>query len=157
VASSGIADLILIRGRTAHSTLAIPVPTHESTTCWIKKGTDLAALIQQTSLIICDEAPMQHKHVMETVDCTLRDIRDELDIPFDGIPIVWGGDFNKLCQLSQGGKKEDIVGACLQKSYLWRHIKVLHLTENMHVDPTDPQNVGFTVASGYRVWERLTT
>jgi len=100
VASSGIAALILIGGRTAQSTLAIPMLTHESTTCWIKKRTDLAPLIQQTSLIIWDEAPMQHKHVMETVDHTLRDIRDELDLPFGGVVT-----FNKLCQLSRGERR----------------------------------------------------
>ena len=143
VASSGIAALILIGGRTAHSTLAIPVPTHESTTCWIKKGADLAALIQQTSLIIWDEAPMQHKHVMETVDHTLRGIKDELDLLFGGVPIAWGGDFQQTLPAVPRGKREYIVGACLQKSYLWRHINILHLTENMQVDLTDPQSVEF--------------
>ena len=35
---------------------------------------------------------MQHRHIMEAVDRTFRDLRD-LDKPFDRLTIVFGGDF----------------------------------------------------------------
>jgi len=54
----------------------IPVNLIEATYCPFSKHAELADLIQQTSLIIRDEAPMSHRWVIETVDCTLRDICD---------------------------------------------------------------------------------
>ncbi|KAF1862388.1 hypothetical protein Lal_00026919 [Lupinus albus] len=48
VASSGIASLLLPVGRTAHSKLAIPVPTFENSTCNIHQGSKVAELLKQT-------------------------------------------------------------------------------------------------------------
>jgi len=42
-----------------------------------------------------------------------------------------------------GGSREETVGASIQNSYLWPHVKVLHLTENMRVDSNDPESVQF--------------
>ena len=74
VASSGIAALLLKGGRTAHSRFKIPVPCHEASFCSISKNTPMAALICHTDLVIWDEAPMQHRHIMEAVDCSFRDL-----------------------------------------------------------------------------------
>ena len=52
VASSGIASLLLIGGRTAHSTFEIPIEIHEGSTCSIGKNSDLAKL---TDLVIWDK------------------------------------------------------------------------------------------------------
>jgi hypothetical protein len=52
----------------------------------------LADLIRQTSLVIWDEAPMQHRHIVETVDRTFRDVLNS-DKPFGGLTFVFGGDF----------------------------------------------------------------
>ena len=43
-------------------------------------------------MVIWDEAPMQHKHIMKTVKCTFRDLHNS-DKPFSGLTIVFGGDF----------------------------------------------------------------
>src|SRR6202789_2694972 len=63
VASSGIASLLLMGGRTSHSTFKIPIEIHESSTCAIPRNSDLADLIRSTDLVIWDEAPMQHRHI----------------------------------------------------------------------------------------------
>lgn len=65
VATSGIAALLLLGGRTAHSRFHIPLNATEESTCTIKKGTQLAELIMQTSLIIWDEAPMANKNCLK--------------------------------------------------------------------------------------------
>ena len=52
VASSGIASLLLPGGRTPHSRFRIPLDIQEDSMCAIKMNTQLAELIQQTSLII---------------------------------------------------------------------------------------------------------
>ncbi|KAJ2935002.1 hypothetical protein H1R20_g2134, partial [Candolleomyces eurysporus] len=96
VASSGIASLLLMGGRTSHSTFHIPLSIHESSTCSISKQSDLAELIRETSLVIWDEAPMQHRHIHEAVDRTFKDIRNCPDKPFGGLSVVFGGDFQQI-------------------------------------------------------------
>jgi len=65
VASNGIASLLLPGGKTAHSRFKVLVPIFEDSTCNIHQGTQLAELLNQTSLIIWDEAPMAHKLCFE--------------------------------------------------------------------------------------------
>ncbi|GMF37966.1 unnamed protein product [Phytophthora fragariaefolia] len=84
VASSGIASLLLMGGRTAHSTFKIPLKLTNNSTCAIYKQSHLKGLIQRASLIIWDEAPMTHRHAFKAVDRTLRDIMDNIHEPFGG-------------------------------------------------------------------------
>ncbi|PRQ28775.1 putative DNA helicase Pif1, helitron helicase-like domain-containing protein [Rosa chinensis] len=74
VASSGIASLLLPKGRTAHSRFKIPLTINNSSICLIKKGTHLAELVSKTELIIWDEAPMSNKYCFEALDKSFRDI-----------------------------------------------------------------------------------
>jgi hypothetical protein len=67
VASSGVASLLLPRGRTAHSRFKIPFDINEAATCSVKRGTMLAELIQMAALIIWDEAPMTHRRCFEAL------------------------------------------------------------------------------------------
>ena len=46
VASSGIASLLLLGGRTSHSTFKIPIEIHESSMCTIPRNSDMAELIR---------------------------------------------------------------------------------------------------------------
>jgi len=57
VASSRVDSLLLPGGRTTHSRFKIPIVIDESSMCDIKRGSFLADLIVQSSLIIWDEAP----------------------------------------------------------------------------------------------------
>jgi hypothetical protein len=81
-------------------------------------------------LIIWDEAPMQHHHIPEAVDRTLRDIHG-YDKPFGGLTVVFGGDFLQILPVIIKGSRPQIVGACLQQSVLWSVLKILPLTLNM--------------------------
>jgi PIF1-like helicase/Helitron helicase-like domain at N-terminus len=134
VASSGIASLLLMGGRTSHSTFKIPIEIHEGSTCSIGKHSDLAGLIRAADLVIWDEAPMQHRHIHEAVDRTFKDIRHCEDKPFGGLTVVFGGDFKQILPVIVKGSRPEIVGACIQRSRLWGCVKVLKLTENMHVN-----------------------
>ena len=51
----------------------IPIQIHEGSLCDIKKDSDRAEFLKQTSLIIWDEVTMQHHHVIEAINRTLRD------------------------------------------------------------------------------------
>ncbi|KAE8904956.1 hypothetical protein PF003_g11076 [Phytophthora fragariae] len=95
VSSSGIAALLLMGGRTAHSTFKIPMKLNEHSTCSIYKQSKLRKLLQAASFIIWDEAPMTHRHAFEAVDRSLRDILDNDQEPFGGKTFVLSGDFRK--------------------------------------------------------------
>ena len=92
VASSSIASLLLVGGRTAHSTFSMPLDVLENSICGFSKQSAQAELFRETKLIIWDEVPMQHRYCVEAVDRTLQDICGN-GKSFGGITIVLGGDF----------------------------------------------------------------
>ena len=133
VASSGIAALLLEGGRTAHSRFQIPINELDSnSTCCITKQLKQAQFILATNVIIWDEAPMQSKWTFEAVDKTLRDLTG-IDKPFGGKVIVMGGDFRQVLPIIAHASRAKTVDAALNRSELWRHIRVLNLHLNMRV------------------------
>jgi hypothetical protein len=98
VASSGIASLLLLGGRTAHSRFKIPIDLHDESTCNITQHMKVAELVRKIDLIIWDEALMMHRRAFEAVDHTLRDLMQLDDTQatekfFGGKTVVLGGDF----------------------------------------------------------------
>ena len=118
VASSGIAATLLNAGRTAHSTLKIPISIDKDSYCNIPKDSPLEQQIQQTKILIWDEAPMQHRHAFEAVDRTIRDIRDSYNQAFGGLTVLFGGDFRQCLPVVPRGSSAQIVASCLKRSYL---------------------------------------
>ncbi|CAN1145638.1 ATP-dependent DNA helicase PIF1, partial [Linum perenne] len=116
VASSGIAVTLLPGGVTAHSRFKIPIDVDYASTCVIKKGTSLARLMQQASLIVWDEAPGPNYK------------------PFGGKTVLLGGDFRQTLPVIKNGSREDNIGASLTRSYLWRYCTVLKLHTNMRIN-----------------------
>jgi len=81
---------------------------------------------------------MTHRHAFEAVDRTLRDLMKAVDPsleekPFGGKVIVFGGDFRQILPVVIKGGREDIVGSCLRRSILWRHVKLITLKTNMRL------------------------
>jgi hypothetical protein len=74
VASSGIAPLLLLGGKTAHSRFKIPIDLHDESTCSITQQMKVVELVRKADLIIWDEALMMHSRAFEVVDRTLRDL-----------------------------------------------------------------------------------
>ena len=87
VASSGIASLLLDGGRTAHSTFKIPLKVHDASFCTITQRSQAYPLLRDTSIIIWDEVPMQHKYAVEAVNRTIQDLLGN-DSPFAGYLVV---------------------------------------------------------------------
>jgi hypothetical protein len=143
VASSGIAAILLKGGRTVHLRFKVPISLHEASFCTIFQNTELAALIKQADLVIWDEAPMQHRHVMEAVDRSFRDLRHSPDKPFGGLTVVFGGDFQQILPVILKGSRAQVVGACMKSSILWRHITVLHLRQNMRLNTHVEEEANF--------------
>ncbi|KAE8881433.1 hypothetical protein PF003_g34407 [Phytophthora fragariae] len=146
VASSGIASLLLMGGRTAHSTFRIPLKLNDKSTCAIYKQSNLKTLIQRASLVIWDEAPMTHRHAFEAVDRTLRDIMDNDQEPFGGKVFVLSGDFRQILPVVVRGTPAETIDACLKSSSLWSHFKQVHLTENMRVQSARSESTAAELA-----------
>ncbi|KAJ6935238.1 DNA helicase [Populus alba x Populus x berolinensis] len=132
VASSGIASLLLPGGRTAHSRFKIPLEVNESSTCEIKHNTHLSRLLEMTSLIVWDEAPMNNRFCFEALDRSLRDVL-RLNNPFGGKSILLGGDFRQILPVIPGGTKEEIINASFTSSLLWSAFTFLTLNQNMRL------------------------
>ena len=136
VASSGIASILLNGGRTVHSRFKVPIRVNETTACAIPKGSPLADLLRMTSLIIYDEATMHDRFIPEAIDRLLRDICGK-DVLFGGIPVLFSGDWRQCLPVIPKGSRQEVTGACLTRSYLWRSIKVLYLTQNKRLEDHD--------------------
>jgi hypothetical protein len=67
------------------------------------------------------------------VDRSFRDLRNS-DKPFGGLTIVFGGDFQQILPVILKGCRAQVVSACMQKSFLWNNITVLHLHQNMRLN-----------------------
>lgn len=138
MASSGIAATLLPGGRTAHSRFHITLKIDCHSIAGIKHGSPLAELIKQTSLIIWDEASMQHRHAFESVDRSLRDVMSSLypsraGISFRGISIVFGGDYRKILPVIPKESRAQVVNASLNNSPLWERAEVFLLKKNMRL------------------------
>jgi ATP-dependent DNA helicase PIF1 len=99
----------------------------------------MSELIVQTSLIIWDEAPINHKYCFEALDRTLRDILTDSNpaaqnLYFGVKTIVFGGDFCQTLPLIQNSTKQQILRASIINSYLWNKCTLLQLTENMRLN-----------------------
>ncbi|GBP20921.1 hypothetical protein EVAR_80741_1 [Eumeta japonica] len=77
VASSGIAATLLDGGRTAHSVFKLPlnIQNNPDAVCNIKKQSSMATVLKRCKLIIWDECTMAHKHSLEALNRTLKDIK----------------------------------------------------------------------------------
>ena len=95
VAFSGIAATLLDGGRTFHSRFKAPLQVNATSTCNVPVQSPLADLIRRTRLIVWDEAPMAHRHLLEALDRTLRDVTDTEE-PFGGKVLLLGGDFRQI-------------------------------------------------------------
>ncbi|KAL7111175.1 hypothetical protein ACP275_05G071400 [Erythranthe tilingii] len=109
VASSGIASLLLLGGRTTHSRFGLPINVHESSTCSISQQSPHAELLIRAKLIIWDEAPMMHRYCFEALDKTMKSIL-QVDKPFGGKVVVLGGDFRQILPVVLKASRQDIVG-----------------------------------------------
>jgi hypothetical protein len=136
VASSGIAALLLDEGHTAHSRFKIPVQgLNNTSTCYISRDSELAALLQVAALIVWDEAVMMHKHVFEAVNKSLQDIMAVINPAFKFLPkfMVFSDDFRQILPIVPRSTRGDVIAAALNCSSIWQHVCVFKLHTNMRV------------------------
>ncbi|KEH26981.1 PIF1-like helicase [Medicago truncatula] len=64
--------LLLPGGRTAHSTLTVPIEINEASSLTMEKDSPREDLVHVEKLIIWNEAPMMHRWCFEAVDRSMR-------------------------------------------------------------------------------------
>ncbi|UYV76902.1 hypothetical protein LAZ67_14002340 [Cordylochernes scorpioides] len=132
VCAAGIAATLLDGGRTAHSLFKLPLNLYddELAVCNIAKQSATSKILQQCSLFIWDECTMAHRHSIEALDRTLKDLRDNNSI-MGGVTFLFVGDFRQTLPVIPKGTRADEVNACLKRSHIWSSIVKLSLTINM--------------------------
>ena len=132
VGTTGIAANLLQLGRTFHSRFKAPLSPNEHSVLSIDAQSKLADLIKVAKIIVIDEAPMLHKHLMEAMDRTFIDIMG-VDEPFGGKTLIISGDFRQTLPVIPGASSAKIIDSALNRSYLWKNFQTLQLKENMRV------------------------
>ena len=87
-----------------------------------------AQLIQDTSVITWDEAPMSNKAVLSCVEETCQSvIRNQA--PFGGKIVILLGNFRQMCPVIHGGSKADVLDASIKLSPLWLSFQKMQFTQ----------------------------
>ncbi|XP_076927126.1 uncharacterized protein LOC143590569 [Bidens hawaiensis] len=152
VAASGIASVLLPSGRTSHSRFKIPLDMTDESTCNIKTNTHLAQLINETTVIIWDEAPMNDRKCFETLDRSLKDLFNNPTQPFGGRSVLLGGDFRQTLPIIPGASTTTIIASSLPRSYLWPHFNVYKLTENTRLHRPNLTTQERELVSSFSSW-----
>lgn len=132
VATSAVAAQVLKGGRKAHSTFRIPVPCGPCQTCNVSVSSVEGRKFRDVHVIIWDEIVMAHRHCIEALDKTLRDIMGN-DLPFGGKVVLFPGDFRQILPVVPCGSRGQIVDGCFRSSALFNNFSPLQLTENMRL------------------------
>ena len=98
--------------------------------CNISPQDATGVLFQKTDLLTIDEISMGHKHVFESIDTTMQDIRKKSS-PFLGLTVLLAGDWRQILPAVRHGSWPDIVEATLKSSYLWQIVTRLQLTQSV--------------------------
>ena len=107
--------------------------------CNIKAQSHLAKVIKEAKLIIWDEIFSVHRHNIEAVERTLRDLMNTEE-PWGGKVVILGGDPRQTPPIVKKGGRPQIVRACIQSSPLFSKMKQYKLSQNMR---TDKEEVDF--------------
>ncbi|XP_021771152.1 uncharacterized protein LOC110735283 [Chenopodium quinoa] len=144
--TSGIAAANIPSGRIAHSRFKIPLDPSSSLPCNVPKQGSLAVLLRETTLIIWDEASMDKKENIESLDSLLRDICN-LSVLFGGKLVVFGGDFRQVLPIVPRKSQREAVATSLVSSALWPQLLKFKVTENLR-SKDDPAYATFLLALG---------
>jgi ATP-dependent DNA helicase PIF1 len=91
-----------------------------------KEGTNEACILQKAELIVWDDYTMSHRHDLETLDRTLKDIRgNQSDL--GGVTV------RQTLPIIPRDTPADELAACLKSSIFWQYVQRLQLSTNIIV------------------------
>ncbi|UYV63010.1 hypothetical protein LAZ67_2002837, partial [Cordylochernes scorpioides] len=134
IASSGIAATLNAGSRTAHSMVKLPlnIANEQYPTYNISSTSGQAQVLKGCRIIVWNECTMAHKHSLEALDRTLRDLKGNNKL-MGGILLLLAGDFRQTLPVIPRSTPADEINACLKASVLWKHIKINTLRTNLRV------------------------
>lgn len=76
-----------------------------------------------------------HKNILDCLDRSFRDTRNNISTPMGGLPVLMAGDFRQLLPIIERAGESEIVTCSLKYSKLWRegHVEEFNLTINERV------------------------
>ncbi|GFX82274.1 ATP-dependent DNA helicase [Trichonephila clavipes] len=84
----------------------------------------MAEVLRKCKIIIWDECTMSHKHSLEALDRTLKDIKNNTRL-FGSALLLLSGDFRQTIPVILSAAYVDKINACLKESYVWRSVSKL--------------------------------
>ena len=132
VATTGIAGLQLTGGKTVHTGLKVPLDTTGTRRGKFPLNIDRNSklgefVLHKIQLLLWDEAAAADKDLLESVDFTFRELRND-DSPFGGVNVILGGDFRQCLPVVPNASREEQVSHSILTSEVFRlfHKEKLH-------------------------------
>lgn len=158
VASSRIASLLLLDSVTSYIQFRIPISITEGRLYFITNRVVEYKLLQETSLIIQNEVPIQKQYNFKAIYNTLYDIKGfknpQSYAPFIGIPTILRGNFVQILPIKKDNKDASTYLKLIVKNSDLQHlITILHLTKNIRLIGSDEQTAYFIKQLTYLVYD----
>jgi hypothetical protein len=144
-ASSGIASLLLVGGKTGHSLFGIPLNCSEKSNSSIKKLSHKWHMLKKADVILWDEVPMTSKHGVNCVDRFFRQLM-VIDEPFGGKIVLFSGDFRQTLAVTPKAGRADTCRNLISNIPWWPTVNTLKLTINERVrrNGNTPESLAFS-------------
>ena len=104
-----------------------------------KKQSCMATVLKQLKIIIWDEFTMAHKHSLEALNRTLKDIKNNGKL-FGGTLLLLSADFRETLPAIPHSTHSDEINVGLKSLPFWRNLKKVQLKVNMRVEMLQNQS-----------------
>ncbi len=113
-------------------------------TCNVTKRSHLGQLLQRTALVIFDEVTMSNRLLMDAIDRTLRDVRDDRRM-FGGVTVIFSGDWRQIAPIvAKRATRADISNKTLKRAPWWHLVQHFTLSRNMRAERFGPETAAFS-------------
>uniref|UniRef100_A0A0L8GP75 ATP-dependent DNA helicase n=1 Tax=Octopus bimaculoides TaxID=37653 RepID=A0A0L8GP75_OCTBM len=143
-AVSGIAANLLENERPLYSRCSIPLRITEEYMCHMKISDSRRKFFQKARLLVIDEVTMDHKHVYECIDPSLREVIQETDKLFGDLTVLFSREWKQILPMVQRGSRPQIIPVTLKQSYIWNYVQSLQLSVNTRVQNSGSDDTAFT-------------
>jgi hypothetical protein len=129
-AFTGIAAILLPKGRTMHSRFGLPAPLFSDSSSSIGPGQVAWQELKNAQVFIVDEASMIPKHALRIIDDLLQNVIEN-NILFGGKIFIMGGDFRQTLPIQKHATKAQQIDLSIKHSKYWDQLTLFKLTKNM--------------------------
>jgi hypothetical protein len=135
-AFTGIAAILLPKGRTLHSRFGLPTPLFSDSSSSIGPGQMAWKELKEAQVFIVDEASMIPKHALRIIDDLLQNVCQN-EIWFGGKLFIMGGDFRQTLPIQKHATKAQQIDLSIKRSKYWQNLTKFKLTKNMRALDTE--------------------